>query len=763
MSGSKLTRATQPPRRTFGAEDSALDDQESPSHLAGAAQGRGRVSFSGFNRRPSLLGRWRNSTDEETGAIPSPTRQRPAIPSALQQADEVYATPLPALSMIVLSITLLGEFLSANVSAPFILFMVQGFGQFPDEARAGYWTGILASTFFLTQFLTSLLWVRSLYVSAITCCLFGTSTSLQQAVAIRLMQGIFAGAVGVARGCITTVERTHLRVRFIISLFSQHSPPCSFCWGFGGVAGAIVGGTFESPAVKWPSVFAGVPLFNRLVEKTDAIPEDEATPTTPFFEDHERHSAYGSLRSKLSGYFTKRSQDANEAPSSPPQPRDEAVPLSTTPSQMAKARSSSQTSRANGSAYGYSGAYRSRLSSAFGGERGSMAVSMRRKRGSNAEDCDLNFAQRLLMANENAVTNIADLWVASAMNADNEDPFESDSEFGDEEQDIEGTERAIDDTDELDDSDVFGSRPLVQPDLSRRESLPVSIRSLSKRPHAPTFRFLLGAPPADEMSPRRMSIFSHVGVRTPPAVLEAQQLLMRTEEPADSLAPISESGRAGPQHSAEQESEKEPSLMSQLPVLIIIQYGLLALHSTTHDQIFYLYLVSKYPLGGLNLNAGHFSQLIALMCLAQIAYQFYLYPPPRGRFSHLSMFRIGSLLFIPSYLSVILYRVLASPDTDGNPVLMGALALSTAIRFCGGTFAYTAVSVLLNYMSPPHVVGFANGIAQSIVSLARFFGPILGGTLWSTSVEHGPEGYPLGFIVCAGACALAVAHSFFIR
>lgn len=54
----------------------------------------------------------------------------------------------------------------------------------------------------------------------------------------------------------------------------------------------------------------------------------------------------------------------------------------------------------------------------------------------------------------------------------------------------------------------------------------------------------------------------------------------------------------------------------------------------------------KYPSGGLNLNAGHFSQLstsrpyldpnscpnaallatVALMCLAQIAYQFVLYP-----------------------------------------------------------------------------------------------------------------------------------------
>ena len=39
------------------------------------------------------------------------------------------------------------------------------------------------------------------------------------------------------------------------------------------------------------------------------------------------------------------------------------------------------------------------------------------------------------------------------------------------------------------------------------------------------------------------------------------------------------------------------------------------------------------------------------------------------------MFRIGALLFIPSYLSVILYRVFARPSDDGSLVLMaGACA-----------------------------------------------------------------------------------------
>ena len=85
-----------------------------------------------------------------------------------------------------------------------------------------------------------------------------------------------------------------------------------------------------------------------------------------------------------------------------------------------------------------------------------------------------------------------------------------------------------------------------------------------------------------------------MGVRTPPAVLEAQQLLEMTNEiPAgDQLSPITEAASGSQTAPSDVELEKEPSLMSQLPILIIIQYGLLALHATTHDQVFYLYLVS---------------------------------------------------------------------------------------------------------------------------------------------------------------------------
>ena len=45
----------------------------------------------------------------------------------------------------------------------------------------------------------------SLIGSAITCFLFGTSTTMTEALVIRLLQGTFAGAMGVARGTVAVI------------------------------------------------------------------------------------------------------------------------------------------------------------------------------------------------------------------------------------------------------------------------------------------------------------------------------------------------------------------------------------------------------------------------------------------------------------------------------------------------------------------------------------------------------------------------------
>ncbi|KAF5310717.1 hypothetical protein D9619_008153 [Psilocybe cf. subviscida] len=809
------------PSRSFGTpEDNA------PPPSSAARRVLGKISFSSL--RPPFL----RSRSLEDGP-PTPNIERAPIPT--MASGELDMTPLPKLSMIVLSITMLGEFLSANVSTPFLLFMVRGLGDFKDEADVAFWTGILVSTFFLTQFVTSLLWATiaekhgrravlmiSLFGSAVTCFMFGTAKTLPQAICIRLLQGIFAGAVGVARGCVAFITDPSNEGRAYAIL--------GFCWGMGGVAGAIIGGSFERPAVKWPDVFGDVQLFVdypyllpctlaaavtligsilslflghdggpregaiRLPPEKNVThppsPEETLSTHSAVFEDDDElpRGIVGipaRISRRVSDYFGGRLMDTSQGVTSSGQPP---LPMTATPDTQ-HPRTFSRTSKTNGSAYGYGG-YRSRLASGatLNGRRGSTATSMRYRRGSNVDNhgrgsmaestSDLNFAQRLLLANENAVTNIADLWVAAAMNVDNEDVFESDSDI---EEDNDPTIHLhsgeslvnLGDSTPQSNTNASASSPnATTPDRNIRSGSQASPLARLSRTHRPSttnslfpsssLRHASSSPnpnransvsfsPMVPPSPRRPStnapsIFAHSGVKMPSAVLDAQQLLLSTGGMdssgshlghVDPLATISESRPATESdlHSradVESLAEKLPSLTSQLPIVVIIQYGVMALHTTSHDQIFMSYLVSDYESGGLNLNAGHFAQLIALMCLFQIAYQFYLYPnigPPRGRFSHLAMFRIGTVMFIPAYLTVILYRPFAnknSPD-DSNPFLMFVLAVSTAVRYCGTTFGYTAISILLNYMTPPAAVGYANGIAQSIVSLARCVGPVIGG------------------------------------
>lgn len=113
-----------------------------------------------------------------------------------------------------------------------------------------------------------------------------------------------------------------------------------------------------------------------------------------------------------------------------------------------------------------------------------------------------------------------------------------------------------------------------------------------------------------------------------------------------------------------------------------------------------LTMLSPYQSGGVGISPASYSLLVALMCIGQLFYQFYLFPrlgPPLGRFSHLQMFRLGSALCVPGYLLVPLLHLFASPTKadNGGFVVMTLMTLISAIRYCGGTFSYTSIMILI--------------------------------------------------------------------
>ncbi|KAL0564812.1 hypothetical protein V5O48_017223 [Marasmius crinis-equi] len=801
--------------QTFDEPD---DNEQNERRHSQQCSGTGIPVFRSF----SISDIWNRDGGDEEG-------QRARIPSIVSFSGDVYyASPLPKLSMVVLSIAMLSEFLSAGVAGSFILFMVKGFGDFQEDSEVAFWTGILVSMFFLTQFLTSLLWASlaekysprtvlgfCLLGSALSTASFGASQSLLVAMVARLAQGVFAGSIGVAKSSIGTITDSSNEGRAYAIL--------GFCWGSGGILGAVVGGTFEHPADKWPAVFESNSLFSDspyllpcLIAASVMItgsflscfldpdlgpstgagalkPEKVVVPlpgAEPENDDGRR--SIGSIKHltrKLSNVFrdpfipesderTGLLFSRNSAAVSPTAPTFQAPPQSYSAIRsggggypldrnltMTMDSTRTRTSRR------YSDAGRRPAQEAtVSGIRRRSRSNYPNNRFSRVSYADIENGQnesiipsspvtkrrslvdRVVMANENAFTaGIADFWVAAAISLEGAD--EDDDEEG-EVVEIEG---------ENSDARSISSRPSISnPRHSRVPSRPVYGRENSDlgnyRPSSPiiTRARLMDFPRTDTME-------SNTNLRVEPAlqpIIESRRVsnfYPPVSEPAEDVEPVIEE--------IIEEEESAPSM--DIPVLVIMQYGLLALHSTTHDQVFMSYLVTPFEGGGLNLNAGHFAQLIALMSVFQIFYQFFLYPnvgPPRGPLSYLTLFRVGCLLFIPSYLSVILYRgAFASPDGSGNSALMFGLTVSTAIRYCGGTFGYTSISILLNYMTPPHAVGYANGVAQSVVSLARCIGPVVGGWLWSYSTQDDPSGFYFGFVCCAVFCGVAILHSFMIR
>ncbi|BEI92065.1 uncharacterized protein CcaverHIS019_0408850 [Cutaneotrichosporon cavernicola] len=765
------------------------------------------------------------------------------LPSLVPGIRPAYSTPLPVLPMIVLCIAMLSELLSANLSQPFMLNMVEKFflakGHTPEDdldATVGLWTGNLVSVFYITQFLTSLLWssiadrhgrravlVASMLGNGVALLMFGTSQSLPEAICVRLIQGIFGGAIGVFRGSVRDLTDDTNATRAYAML--------GFSWGLGGVVGPVIGGVFESPSVNWPGTFLGrIPMFERLpyflptllggsimfigavlacflswdggvrggqriqleVEKDEPLAaargETPAPSRRPTLSQamrisntgdllspaaHEGTPLGGSMYGQTPGYSSSQApQYGQSAPR--PMPRHESM-------------------ASIGTAYGYGGirskhptlAARRAIEAA---RRRSAAQGGRGSVGEEDADRNISFATKLLLANEENTFNINDLWLSAAVAQDTavfDDDDEYDEDLADDDDEIrEGNLVDLDDASSsvVDTEDNSGtpldssfSSPVTQLGSPSRTNFHRT-RTASLRYGRPrvfsTASTTAGFRRPSGVSSRRHSgssnvipaIFSNTGLASTPGIAAF-------EEPADdgndlfsptgtvrrmgvpALTAINEQQQSSPTASSSSSThvaEKPTSRWKLLPLLVISQYGLLACHDSAHAQIFLSFIITPYKSGGVGVTPANYSVFVAIMCVGQLVYQFYLFPrlgPPLGRFSMLQMFRLGCWLYVPGYILVPLLHPIASPTSPGNFITMTSMSLISALRYCGGTFAYTAIMILINVMSPPHLIGLSNGLAQSTVSMARFFGPAIGGAIWSSAIGGNPSGYPNAFYI----------------
>lgn len=127
-----------------------------------------RPSFASILRRPfSRLSQYSDAptataAGDDDAVVSQLGHNTTSLPNMILPPTNIQ--PLPLLPLICLCLAMLAEFLSASTPAAFLFFQIQSFyvpeGETdpPDgvESQVAFWSGIVGSVFFLSQFLVGL-------------------------------------------------------------------------------------------------------------------------------------------------------------------------------------------------------------------------------------------------------------------------------------------------------------------------------------------------------------------------------------------------------------------------------------------------------------------------------------------------------------------------------------------------------------------------------------------------------------------------------
>ncbi|SPO07640.1 related to E.coli tetracycline resistance protein TCR1 [Cephalotrichum gorgonifer] len=174
---------------------------------------------------------------------------------------------LPLQQLVILAVARFSEPLALSSVFPYLPEMIQGFGIAKDDVA--YWAGVTSAVFSLAQASTAVPWGRAsdtfgrkptiimgLFSTMVCFLAWGLSTSLPMAIIARAIQGGGNGNVGIIRTMVAEMvpEKELQPVAFSLM---------PLVWSLGSIFGPAFGGFFAKPATQFPSLFGGVPFWEK--------------------------------------------------------------------------------------------------------------------------------------------------------------------------------------------------------------------------------------------------------------------------------------------------------------------------------------------------------------------------------------------------------------------------------------------------------------------------------------------------------------------
>jgi MFS family permease len=170
--------------------------------------------------------------------------------------------------------------------------------------------------------------------------------------------------------------------------------------------------------------------------------------------------------------------------------------------------------------------------------------------------------------------------------------------------------------------------------------------------------------------------------------------------------------------------------------------------------------------GGLGMPPRLVGIAMAILGVIGITLQLFIYPRLNDRYGVIPLYRIfvygfPIAYFLAPYLSIVSSKSNPPAPADG-PGIWLALCGVLLVQVLGRTFVLPSTMILINNCSPhPSVLGTIHGIAQSVGSAARTFGPAVAGYLFGVGLNIGVVG--LSWWILAGIAAFGVLTSTWVR
>ncbi|KXX74686.1 Protein ZINC INDUCED FACILITATOR-LIKE 1 [Madurella mycetomatis] len=177
------------------------------------------------------------------------------------------APKLPVQQLAILAVARFAEPLALTSVFPYLPEMIASFGvKKNDVAR---WAGLTGAIFSVSQSMTAVAWGRAsdrfgrkpiilVGLASTMCCflLWGMSTSLPMAIAVRAIMGGGNGNVGIIRTMVAEMVPERELQPKAFSLMP-------LVWSIGSVFGPAFGGFFARPADQYPDLFGRIEYFKR--------------------------------------------------------------------------------------------------------------------------------------------------------------------------------------------------------------------------------------------------------------------------------------------------------------------------------------------------------------------------------------------------------------------------------------------------------------------------------------------------------------------